>query len=152
MNGADWMPETEGTEFRMRLLDILIPEFGKRNVQIEDDERIRVLYKGKIANILIVGSAASVTCCLRDLEDDAVMIPKDEIPDYIPFLAGMVFSPALYITADDEDYAPHFSFVLSENDLDHPESVCTIINNICAMAAVASDEWNEMMSQQYDDE
>ena len=151
MEGKDGVSVIVRNRFEERLTDMIARRYGEHNVRMCDDGTIRIHHRKNHVNLWIEHDCATAVCCLRGPSGDNILIPRDEIADYAPTLAHIPYArPAVYLTDDGENYVPHHSFIITESNLEYPDSVIEIIDNLCGLVDSSSEAWNQMISERWD--
>ena len=141
----DGEPTEQGT-FKTRLMDILCREYGRCNIDRYDDGWMKIDTDDGDVSIWMDEGYAVLISTLKDAEGNILAIPKDDIAEYIPDLARIYISPAIYPTSNGESYVPHYNFMLHESDIGNPWAVIMAVDKLAFMAGVASRTWNDATS------
>lgn len=137
---------TEQDTFKTRLMDILCREYGRCNIDRYDDGWMKIDTDDGDVSIWMGEGYAVLISTLKDTKGNILAIPKDDISEYIPILAGIYISPAIYPSSNGECYVPHYNFMLHESDIGNPDAVIMAVDKLAFMADVASISWNDAVS------
>ncbi len=138
---------TEQNTFRSKLMNILYHEYGRRNIKEHTDGEVRILTDDGVVKAWIYDDNAVLMSTLKDPDGGILAIPKGDIADYLPDLAVVYIIPALYETVDGKSYVPHYNFMIHDCDTDTPDAVTMVVDKLAFMADVASNYWNDTMSE-----
>lgn len=127
-------------------MDILCREYDRCNIYRYDDGSVSTNADDGDVSIWMYDSYAVLICTLKDPEGNTVAIPTDDIAEYIPVLADIYISPAVYLSSNGGNYVPHYNFMLHESDVGNPGAVIMAVDKLAFMADIASKNWNDAVS------
>lgn len=133
----------EEEDFRNRLVSVLRDQFGKVNVEVNDDP-IVVYCRSNPVFVYIYGTMAVLSSCLMRDNGDREAIKPEDLETRIDQLIGLSYvQPSLYRSRGGE-LIPNYQFMLWGYNLGNPDFVGMVIDNLTRMAFESEREYRLM--------